>query len=261
MGRTLNFHILKESQNLKHYFGGDIQKFSSKLPGFVWAKYSGEKHLPSYNYLGPGTRLDIRLNENNNPKPGEEPINEIDRLAYIHDLAHQNSDDINERHRADQEMINGLKQLKNLSIPQRLVRALIIKLFQAKIKLGQGVAVSTEADSVMRLPRASSPKEKRQRLSKEKAINRLYNNEKTDIKTKYELDKMTKLANELHRQRLAEELHKPFRKPKQLRKIKVVWEKYGSPPPGFSKILVMVIRIFPLLLHYFYRIKSTIKTT
>ena len=133
------------------------------------AKYSGEKHLPGYAYLGPGTRLDIRLNENNIPKSGEEPINEIDRLAYIHDLAYQNSDDINERHRADQEMINGLKQLKNLSIPQRLIRTLIIKLFQAKIKLGQGTR---------------APKEKRQRLSKQKAINSLYNNEKTKQKLK-----------------------------------------------------------------------------
>ena len=49
-----NFKIpkLKQSQNLKQYFGGDIQKFSQKLPGFIWAKYPGEKHLPSYNYLG-----------------------------------------------------------------------------------------------------------------------------------------------------------------------------------------------------------------
>ena len=33
----------------------------------------------------PGTRLDIRLNKNNIPKPGKEPINAIDQLAYIHD--------------------------------------------------------------------------------------------------------------------------------------------------------------------------------
>ena len=129
-GENFELPHLKESQNLKQwcqqscdYFGGDIQKFSSKLPGFFWSKYPNEKHLFGFNYLGPGTRLDIRLNENNIPKSGEEPINEIDRLAYIHDLAYQNSDDINERHRADQEMINGLKiiyiimrkQNKNLS--------------------------------------------------------------------------------------------------------------------------------------------------
>ena len=94
----------------------------------------------------PGTRLDIRLDENNIPKSGEEPINAIDQLAYIHDLAYQNSNNIEYRHRADQEMINGSKQLKNLSIPQRLIRQLIIRLFQAKIKLGQGTrAAKTEA--------------------------------------------------------------------------------------------------------------------
>ena len=91
-----NFKIphLKPNQNLKRYFGGDIQKFSSKLPGFIWREYPGKKHAPGHSYLGPGTRLDIRLDENNIPKPGEEPINEIDRLAYIHDLAYQTSDDI-----------------------------------------------------------------------------------------------------------------------------------------------------------------------
>ena len=64
------------------------------------------------NYLGPGTRLDIRTDEYNNPKPDEEPINAIYHLAYIHDLAYQRSENIEDRHRADQEMINGLKQLK-----------------------------------------------------------------------------------------------------------------------------------------------------
>ena len=56
----------------------------------------------------PGTRLDIRLDENNIPKSGEEPINAIDQLAYIHDLD-QNSNSIEDRHRTDQEMINRLK--------------------------------------------------------------------------------------------------------------------------------------------------------
>ena len=211
------------------YFGGDIQKFSSKLPGFFWSKYPNEKHLPGFNYLGPGTRLDIRLDENNIPKLGEEPINEIDRLAYI-----QISDDmgeaaaLNERHRADQEMINGLKQLKNLSIPQRLIRTLIIKLFQAKIKLGQGT-----------------------RAAKTEAINNLYNNEKTKqklIKTKYaesrskiyELDKMIKLANELH---------KPFRKPPQYSKVSFrskdnIWNAdliiVSKPENGYKYILTIM---------------------
>ena len=106
-GTNFKIHCIEPNQTLKQYFGGDIQKFSEKLPGFVWAKYPKEKHLPSYNYLGPGTRLDIRLDESNIPKPGEEPINEIDRLAYIHDLAYQNSSNIQDRHTADLKMIEG----------------------------------------------------------------------------------------------------------------------------------------------------------
>ena len=130
---------MKPKQTLKQYFGGDIQKFLEKLPGFIWSKYSKEEHLPSYNYLGPGTRLDIRLTENNLPKPGEEPINEIDKLAYIQDLAYQKSSNIQDRHRADLAMIEGLKGLQNLSFPQKLIKFMIIKLFKTKIKLGHGV--------------------------------------------------------------------------------------------------------------------------
>ena len=147
-GHNFTIPRIHESQNLKQYFGGDIQKFSEKLLGFVWAKYSGEKHIQSYNYLDTGTCLDIRLDENNIPKSGEEPITAIDQLAYIHDLACQNSNNIEDRHRADQEMINGLKQLKNLSVPQRLIRKLIIKLFQAKIKLGQALPKKVKTTSI-----------------------------------------------------------------------------------------------------------------
>ena len=227
-----NFKIphIEESQTLKLYFGGDIQKFSSKLPGFSWPKYLNKKHIPGYAYLGPGTRLDIGLNENNIPKPGDEPINEIDRLTYIHDLAYQYSDDINERHRADQEMINRLKQLKNLSIPQRLIRALIIKLFRAKIKLGQS------------LPRAS----------KQKAINSLYSNEKNkaDIKTKYELVSTgVDSVIRLDKRRLATELHKPFKKPPQYLKVSFrskdnIWNAdliiVSKPDAGYKYILTVL---------------------
>ncbi|ESO99826.1 hypothetical protein LOTGIDRAFT_173484 [Lottia gigantea] len=48
----------------------DIQKSLGSLLGFPWAKYPGEKHLQDHNYTGPGTRLDLRLDENDKPKPG-----------------------------------------------------------------------------------------------------------------------------------------------------------------------------------------------
>ncbi|ESP00788.1 hypothetical protein LOTGIDRAFT_173056 [Lottia gigantea] len=51
----------------KTYFGsGDIQKSLGSLPGFPWAKYPGEKHLPGHNYTGPGgkyTSIDVHKSQ------------------------------------------------------------------------------------------------------------------------------------------------------------------------------------------------------
>ena len=38
----------------------------------------GEKHLPGMRYCGPGTRLDLRLDEGGNPLPGNEPKDRVD---------------------------------------------------------------------------------------------------------------------------------------------------------------------------------------
>ena len=37
--------------------GGDIQTAVIKLPGFPWAKYPGEFHLPNYSYAGLGSAV------------------------------------------------------------------------------------------------------------------------------------------------------------------------------------------------------------
>jgi hypothetical protein len=72
--------------------GVDAQSFLSNLPGLPWAKYPGEKHIPQYQYCGPSTRLDIRLDNNDKPKSGEEPINRVDETCYQHDLAYRDAD-------------------------------------------------------------------------------------------------------------------------------------------------------------------------
>ena len=41
--------------------------------------FKGEYHVPGYQYLGPGTRLETRQ------RIGSEPINELDRIAMYHD--------------------------------------------------------------------------------------------------------------------------------------------------------------------------------
>jgi hypothetical protein len=78
----------------------------------VWEKYSPEKHLPGYKHLGHSTRLDIRLDDNLQPKPGEEPINKTDEIAFHHDVNYlEADDDLGLEHRADRTMIEALKQV------------------------------------------------------------------------------------------------------------------------------------------------------
>jgi transposase InsO family protein len=134
----------------------DAQSFLSKLPGLPWSKYSGEKHIPpDYNYCGPGTRLDIRLDSNNNPKPGEEPINRVDETCYQHDLAYEN-DDLSKKHEADRTMLEQLNRIENPSFKERMARILINGVIGTKLKLGVGVGVAE-----------NSKEQQQQQLSKE----------------------------------------------------------------------------------------------
>ncbi|ESO89916.1 hypothetical protein LOTGIDRAFT_164611 [Lottia gigantea] len=125
--------IVKSGGRIIRILDGDIQKSLGSLPGFPWAKYPGEKHLPGHNYTGPGTRLDLRLDENDKPKPGEERVNRVDAAALKHDILYRNKD-INFRHEADRQMIIELENIPNPTFKERMQRALIIKLLKAKMK-------------------------------------------------------------------------------------------------------------------------------
>ena len=140
-------NTLKECYSTISYYRSPKQ-LSVLLPILKDASRTHHEEVAHMCPVCPNTRLDIRLDENNQPKPGEEPINAIDQSAYIHDLAYQKSDNISDRHEADVQMINGLKQLKNLSIPQRLIRAMIIKLFQAKLKIGVGLSRAAKTQAI-----------------------------------------------------------------------------------------------------------------
>ena len=72
-------------------YGGGVM--DTLMNAFTYSKYPNEHHYPGFSYLGPGSRLDIRLDENLNPKPGEEPINDLDRTALKHDIAYQKIQD------------------------------------------------------------------------------------------------------------------------------------------------------------------------
>jgi len=120
---------------IKQPSGGDLQTISTKLPDFPWSKYKGEHHLPRYSYAGPGTRLDIRLNDNDQPNPGEEPINRVDEAALKHDIVYRNND-IRSRQKADIDLIQDLNEIKKPTLSERLGRVLVKNAMKLKIMFG-----------------------------------------------------------------------------------------------------------------------------
>jgi hypothetical protein len=127
----------------------DVQKFLERLPGFVWSKYPGEKHLPNYQYCGPSTRLDIRLDENGMPKHGEEPINRVDKTCYNHDVAYKNAgDNLSNKHDADRIMLEQLNSIQNPSIRERIDRLIIKGLIGTKLKLGMSIETEKLANEL-----------------------------------------------------------------------------------------------------------------
>ena len=85
-----------------------------------------EKHLPGTNYVGPGTRLDLKLDENENPKPGFEPTDRIDAAALKHDLAYKHASDLKSRNVADRQLLKDLTEIKNPSCKERFERVIVI---------------------------------------------------------------------------------------------------------------------------------------
>ena len=97
-----------------------------------------EMHLPGHSFTGPFTRLDLRLDKNDNPKPWSKPINQVDSQALIHDIAYRDHEDLPSRHNADRNMIEGIKNMKNPSFRERMEGNLVSKILTRKIKLGMG---------------------------------------------------------------------------------------------------------------------------
>ena len=120
----------------------DLQCALGKMPGFIWSKYDKEHHQPGYLYLGPQTALKIRLDENYQPKPAEEPISPTDELALHHDIAYRDAEKqdseiaLQMKHEAYQTMIELLDQVPTTKIIDKFANFFAKKLLQLKLKLG-----------------------------------------------------------------------------------------------------------------------------
>ena len=139
----------------------DLQSALGKIPGFIWIKYPGEKHwykfpFGSYFYLGLSTRLDIRLDENDNPKPREEPVLATDELSLHHDIAYRDAERLDpesalqSKHNTDRTMIEKLDQVSTTGIIDKFANFTAKKLLQLKLKFG--MSINTGLDSPPTIP-------------------------------------------------------------------------------------------------------------
>lgn len=95
-----------------------------------------ELHVPSYNFLGPGTKLDMRL------KRGDKGINKLDEAAKEHDIFYKNHKDVESRHIADKLLENKAVDRiisKDADFLERLVAIPTAGTMFIKRKLGMGL--------------------------------------------------------------------------------------------------------------------------
>ena len=103
----------------------DIHKLIGKLPrpekGFV---------LPSHRYTGPYNPLHKQLDANDNPLPGQEPFNAVDKISIKHDICYRDNDNKRGKKKCDEIMLKELTWLepKNLHSSQSCGSILVLRL-------------------------------------------------------------------------------------------------------------------------------------
>lgn len=88
-----------------------------------------EIHLPTYNFCGPGTKLEQRL------KRGDKGVNKLDTACKIHDIAYSQSKKLQDRHRADSALISAANQrlfAKDSTLGERLAAATVSSIIGVK---------------------------------------------------------------------------------------------------------------------------------
>ena len=95
-----------------------------------------EKHLPGMNYCGPGTNLKKKLNDDFTVKKGYEPTDRVDEAALRHDISYTKYQDFKQRHMADKEMLNDLRNIENPSWRERIERCIVYPILLIKSLVG-----------------------------------------------------------------------------------------------------------------------------
>ena len=122
--------VRQKYQNHRSYKQGSgiINKAINALPF--------ELHIPSYNFLGPGTKLEERLQR------GDKPINKLDAAALEHDIAYSKANTSEDYKAADYKLEQeAWKRVTDPSahLGERAAAWLTTNLMKLKQKTGQGL--------------------------------------------------------------------------------------------------------------------------
>lgn len=94
-----------------------------------------ELHIPSYQFCGPGTKLEKRLAR------GDQGINKLDEACKEHDISYSKANDLENRHRADNLLLEKAKErLKSSdsSFGEKAASLGVVAAMKTKLKLGMG---------------------------------------------------------------------------------------------------------------------------
>lgn len=121
----------KNKANYKRAFKGSglVNNIINSLPF--------ELHLPGYQFCGPGTKLQKRLNR------GDNGINGLDAACKVHDIAYSKTKDIIQRNQADKELAEKAWERvksKDSTWGEKLNAYLVTNTMKAKAKLGMGMS-------------------------------------------------------------------------------------------------------------------------
>ena len=125
----------------------DIHKVIGKLPrpkkGFV---------LYKHKYTGPYNPLDEQLDENDQPREGQEPYNAVDAISMRHDICYRDNDNKKGKRKCDEVMLNELNTLKPKDRREQIDKQLVRAIIGAKRKLGLGLKWSDELAEELHKP-------------------------------------------------------------------------------------------------------------
>ena len=107
-----------------------------------------ELHLPGYQFCGPRTKLQERLNQ------GDVGVNPLDSFCRDHDIAYSKSrDDLSARHAADKVLAKkalGRVFARDASLGERMNALLVSNIVNAKRKLGMSLNKLTRRKKTMK---------------------------------------------------------------------------------------------------------------